>query len=119
MKKKKILAIDDNAAILNVMRIILKDNGYEIMTRLNTETLTKDIKKFMPDLIFLDVWLRGENGIEIAKRLKADKNTAAISVVLISAAADVKKKLRESQADDFLAKPFEMTTLIETAKNYT
>ena len=118
MPKKKILIIDDNAAILDVLGIILEDDGFDVMTKLNGETLKKDIKRFMPDLIFLDVMLQGENGIEIAKNLKGHKETSDISIVLISASSNMKKKLSESKADDFLPKPFELKTLIEKAKKY-
>lgn len=116
--KKKILAIDDNEAILDALGIILEDKGYDVLTRLNAHGLKKDIQSFTPDLIFLDVWLKGEDGMQIARKLKEDKLTTDISIILISAASHVEKNFKKSKADDFIAKPFELEDLIKKVQMY-
>lgn len=117
--KKKILAIDDNEAILDALKVILEDNNYDVVTRPNAHSLKKVIQKFTPDLIFLDVWLKGEDGIEIAKELKENDKTSDISIVLLSAVSHIEKKLSESKADSFIAKPFELEDILKKAKRYT
>jgi DNA-binding response OmpR family regulator len=116
--KKKILVVDDNDAILETVGIILEENGYDVLTRSDAHALKRDIQKFTPDLIFLDVWLKGQDGIRIAKELKENKKTCEIPIVMISAASHIEKRLSESKADDFIAKPFELADLVKKARIY-
>lgn len=113
---KKILIIDDDLAILDVLRVILQDEGFEIATISESLGTTSKIKKFTPDLILLDYWLPGLNGGKLARTLRQKKETSKIPIVMISANHISLSKVHEMGADDFLAKPFDIIDLINVVK---
>ena len=106
---KKILIIDDEVDILNVVELILKSNGYEVFTHPNGLHVTEIVKRHNPDLILLDVQLSGLSGTHICRELKKTTN---IPVVLFSAHADLKKTYHECNADAFISKPFDIPDLL-------
>lgn len=116
---KKIFIVDDDEGILEVMRIILEDKGYLVMTVANAVGLENKIKKHLPDLIFLDIWMSGMDGREIAKKLKLQKETKNIPIIVITALNDGKKIAKEASADGFLAKPFNIDDLVVMVEKYT
>lgn len=108
---KKILVADDDPAICDAVCMILEEEGYDVDTTVNGETVLK-IKKDMPDLVLLDIWMSGIDGREVAKKLKNNKETKEIPIIMISASRDVEKSAKDAGANDFLAKPFEMDDLL-------
>src|SRR5258708_20145820 len=84
--KKKILVIDDCEAILDVVKITLEMEGYEVSTNL-TGACFQQIEHDPPDLILLDVLLSGEDGGEIGQRLKTEEQTRHIPGTPLSAHA--------------------------------
>jgi len=78
-----------------------------------------DMKDELPDLLLLDIWMSGEDGRDICKKLKHTDATKNIPVIMISASRDIKESALESGADDFLAKPFEMNELLEKIEKLT
>lgn len=117
MGNKKILVADDDAAIVDVMQLLLQEEGYDVITTLtadNVEELTGE----KPDMVLLDIWMSGVNGNEICKRIKANEATKNIPVVMFSANRDVKDIAMESGADDFIAKPFEINDLLNIVRKY-
>lgn len=118
-KSKKIFVVDDDEGILEVMRIILEDKGYLVTTVANAVGLEGEIKKQLPDLIFLDIWMSGLDGREIAKKLKLQKETKGIPIIVITALNDGKKITDEATADGFLAKPFNIEDLVNIVEGYT
>lgn len=72
---KRLLVIDDNAEILSAIKVILEINGYEVLTSGKGEDTRNDVIKYSPQLILLDVYLRGCNGVEICNELKSNKLT--------------------------------------------
>lgn len=117
MNKKKILVADDDPAILEVITLILEDAGYALTTSRNGETVKK-VQGELPDLILLDIWMSGINGSDICKHLKAKPTTKHIPIVMISANKDAKTIALEAGANDFLAKPFEITKLVSIVEKY-
>jgi CheY-like chemotaxis protein len=115
--KKKILVIDDSEAILDVVKITLELEGYEVSTSL-TVACFQQMEHDPPDLILLDVLLSGEDGRTICERLKGDEKTRNIPVILLSAHAGLGKAVDECGANDFLAKPFRLTDLRNIVKKY-
>ena len=109
--KKKILIIDDDQAILDAMSMMLEMEGYDVVTTPDGEHIQKKIKE-NPDLLFLDIWMSGVDGRDICKAIKAETATKNIPVVMISASREVAQSALESGADDFIAKPFQMTELL-------
>ncbi len=82
---KTVLIYDDEESILEVIMIILEEHGYKVYTFLNRETIFDEVKKYSPDLILMDIWMKGTNGHEISLALKNDSKTKSIPVILISA----------------------------------
>lgn len=115
---KKILVADDDPAILDSIKLILEEFGYEVDTTVDGETIYKMETEY-PDLLLLDIWMSGQDGREICKYLKKEAHTKHIPIIMISANRDTAMIAKEAGADDFLAKPFEMDELIQKVEQYT
>lgn len=114
----KILVADDDEDILDVISIILSDEGFDVSKADSPEQLSK-LDYDLPDLILLDIWLSGADGREICKELKTQKHTQHIPIVLMSANKDGKQIADVVGADAFIAKPFDIAELIATvSKKY-
>jgi len=114
---KKILAVDDDSDILDVIRIILEEEGYEVFTLANAKHVFDVVKENDPDLILLDVMLGGLDGRDICKALKAHDSFKQIPVVMISASHNLDNLLSSPGApNNFLAKPFDIDRLVEMVK---
>lgn len=108
----KILIVDDNPDVLQVMQLLLGSRGFEVdVTTKGEETFSKT-ENFHPSLIFLDVHLSGMDGREISKQLKTTQETKHIPVILFSANTIHGNSFSESLADDFIAKPFDIHDLV-------
>lgn len=114
---KKILVADDDPAILDCLQIILEDAAYTVETSSNGETIPK-IEKFKPDLILLDVWMSGEDGRNICRKLKSKALTKNIPIIMISATSYIEESTRLAGAEDFLPKPFHMNDLLTKVEQY-
>lgn len=118
--KKKILIIDDDQDILEPLSLLLEDDGYKIMTTPKGDMAYTKVIEFKPDLILLDLLLSGSDGRKICKKLKADKVTKNIPIIMMSAHPGAKVDAKASGADAFIAKPFEsglLAKLIEETLN--
>lgn len=112
-KSKKVLVVDDDNDILNVIRIILEDEGYEVSTLDNGREVLGEVASNMPDLILLDVMLCGMDGRDICKNLKSHALYKLIPVIMISASHNLQGLLEdEGSADGFISKPFDIDELI-------
>ena len=117
--KKKVLVAEDDKAILEVVKIILENEGYHILSTDNEETVHSLIAEHMPDMILLDIWLAGEDGGKIARNIKGKDATKNIPIVMISANNETEKISKEVGADDFLLKPFDIDDLLKIVEKYT
>lgn len=115
---KTILVVDDDEGILEGFTAMLESGGYVVQTANDATTLLRLAKNSSPDLIILDILLSGTDGRIICKKLKNQENTKHIPIIMISAAPNVKKSVKEAQADDYLSKPFEMEELFTIVKKY-
>jgi DNA-binding response OmpR family regulator len=105
---KKILVVDDDHSIVEVIQVILEGNGFNVRTNLDGHDLPKIINEYQPDLILLDIRLPGNRlGTEICKELK---QVYFIPIILFSAEHQVVYK--DCNADDFIQKPFEIRNLL-------
>ncbi|GCE05163.1 response regulator [Dictyobacter aurantiacus] len=107
-----ILVVDDDEGIVEVVQIVLEGEGYVVRTATNKDDL-QNIADDLPDLILLDVLLSGDDGREICRKLKSDKATRHIPVIMLSAHSDASKVADAGGADDFLEKPFDVDVLID------
>lgn len=113
----KILVVDDDRDILEVVSMLLRKNDYNVLTLSRGTYITDSIQKFLPDLILLDVALAGEDGRVICSRIKVSNETKHIPVILFSAHYDMVDNIRECLADGLITKPFEVPYLLEIIRN--
>jgi DNA-binding response OmpR family regulator len=114
----RVLIVDDNTDILWVVEIILKRYGFNVMTTLKGEEVLAKTKMFSPQLILLDVFLSGIDGIDVCNTLKATPETKDIPVIMISAHTNFKDIKKFCKADDFIAKPFDANELVKKINHY-
>jgi CheY-like chemotaxis protein len=114
---QKILVVDDDESILEVIQLVLEGEGYFVEASLNGGCF-QNIAEDLPSLILLDVQLSGEDGREICKRLKSDAKTAHVPVIMLTAHSDASELADKSGADDFLEKPFDVDVLIEIVEKH-
>lgn len=117
---RRILAVDDNEDILEIMKLILEDFGYEVTTLADGTLIFDVIDSAHPDLILLDVMLGNADGRELCKQIKLKKETHDIPVILVSASHQVAERLslNNGAPDDFLAKPFDINDLLEKVESH-
>jgi DNA-binding response OmpR family regulator len=118
MKKiihKKILVVDDDPDILDSLRLVLNQEGYDVQTTEKGDYVEKlhDNNGGLPALIILDVLLSGKDGRIICKKLKSRKDTKHIPIIIISAHPDAEVSALKVGANAFLAKPFDLLQLLE------
>ncbi len=116
-ERNRILVVDDDVDIRDILRTILEMDGYEVEGLDNGHTINDVIKTFQPKLILLDVMLGDMDGREICKLLKHAPETSAIPIVIISATHGL-NKVNESlcRADDYIAKPFDIHELLSVIR---
>lgn len=115
---KRILVVDDEPDILEFLRIILEEEGYAVVTSDNGEYLERLPNEGHPHLILMDVLLSGKDGREIVKSLKSQQETRNIPTIMFSAHPSAEETVRQAGADDFLAKPFNIDTLLAKIAYY-
>ncbi|HEK19081.1 response regulator [Mucilaginibacter sp.] len=109
---KRIMVADDDPGIVDAIEMMLEFEGYQVSSTVDGATVL-DMKENLPDLLLLDIWMSGEDGRDICRKLKSLPETKGIPIIMISASRDIETSARDSGADDFLAKPFEMDTLLK------
>ena len=114
----KILVIDDDKTMLEVVKIILDREGYVIETISEWTAVFGKIKEFKPNLIILDIFISGADGRTICKELKKSKTTIHIPVILFSATNRLEDYTKDSNAQGCLKKPFEPAELIDVVKRW-
>ncbi|MEW6041358.1 MAG: response regulator [Elusimicrobiota bacterium] len=115
---KKILVIDDEPAIAQLIKINLTEEGYEVETALSGTEGIEKVKSFKPDIITLDVMMPEMNGFQVMELLKKDPKTKDTPVIFISIVeGPQKEKGFHLGAVDFLSKPIEFGELFKSIKN--
>lgn len=111
---KKILIVEDNVLMVEVMTYILMNCGYDVISATNGNEVFNRIKNTHPDLIILDAILPGINGKEICQLIKFNKTTSNLPVIMCSGDDTIDEALKERGApDDILHKPFDINCLID------
>src|SRR3954462_15887332 len=103
-----VLVAEDETTILEFIAYNLKQAGHQPLRADNAEQALVLVANALPDLVLLDWMLPRLSGIELAKRLRADKRTRAIPIIMSTARAEEQVKLQglEIGADDYITKPF-------------
>lgn len=115
---KNILVIDDDPGIVDVIKIILEEKGFEVHTCTDSVQVLDLIKKVEPSLMLLDILMYGKNGVEIIKLLKDTEFAKDIPVIMISASEDTKIIAAKSGANGYIEKPFNIDDLVRIVKKH-
>jgi CheY-like chemotaxis protein len=112
---KKILVVDDEEDVVDVLRLVLGKKGYEVATATSGMDGLARAQSALPDLILLDIMMHQMDGWEVLKLLKLDERTGAIPVVILSARVEARDKIRGLQegAVDYVTKPFSVREILE------
>ena len=119
MKKTKIVVVEDEADILEVIDYNLSKEGFDVSSSTDGLEGLAFVQKEIPDLVLLDLMLPGMDGIEICRQLKADSATRSISIIMVTAKgeeSDIVLGLGIG-ADDYVLKPFRPRELIARVKS--
>ena len=110
----KILTVDDEPAVREMLRFILEQDGFLSEFAEDAAQAVSSIKKSRPDLILLDWMLPGMSGVELAERLKGKSDTKSIPIIMLTAKNEEGDKVRglDVGADDYVTKPFSARELL-------
>ncbi len=118
MSKKRILIFDDDTIILEVISIIFEDAGYEVRISETSHDIIEKVADFHPDVILMDNWIPNIGGVEATQMLKSHPEFKDIPVIYVTANNDISALAKEAGADDYIAKPFDLTVLEEKVAEY-
>jgi signal transduction histidine kinase len=112
-KKAKILVVDDEERNLRLMKAMLIPLGYDVILARDGREALEKVRKWPPDVIFLDIMMPGMDGFEVAKRLKEEEKTKIIPLVMVTVLRETQDRVKalEVGADDFLSKPVDKLEL--------
>ncbi|MFA5848015.1 MAG: response regulator, partial [Thermodesulfovibrionales bacterium] len=116
MLKPTVLIVDDEEGIRESLSGILEDEGYDILTAKSGEEAIKMLGESSPDLVFLDIWLTGMDGIQTLQEIKAIKPD--VPVIMISGHGNIELAVKAAKmgAYDFLEKPLSLEKVVLVAK---
>lgn len=109
---KKIVVIDDDVHTVEILALILKNSGYEVMCETDGKLAFLKIN-FLPDLIILDNSLGEEDGSLICSQLKQSQTLGTIPIIMVSATPEIEAVAFAAGANAFLPKPFSMQQLLK------
>lgn len=116
---KKILVVDDHPDLRMLVRMTLELDDFEVSEAVNAVAAMQSIRASPPDVVLLDIMMPGEyDGLELCRRIKADRSLMKISVILLTARGSQADQSagKLAGADHFLVKPFSPMQLIDTVR---
>ena len=115
----KVLIVDDNKENIDLVAYFLKPQNYQILTAYDGVEALEIVEREEPDIILLDIMLPKMDGFQVCERIKKDRKTQFIPIIMITALKELKDKIRslEVGADDFISKPFENVELLTRVKS--
>ncbi|KGG79752.1 response regulator transcription factor [Caloranaerobacter azorensis] len=115
---KKILIVDDEEHIIELIRFNLETNGYQVITANDGNEALKKIREEKPNLVILDLMLPSIDGIEICKILRKDEETEKLPIIMLTAKSEEIDMILglEIGADDYITKPFSVRELLARIK---
>ncbi|SHI67525.1 two-component system, OmpR family, alkaline phosphatase synthesis response regulator PhoP [Clostridium amylolyticum] len=114
----KILIVDDEEHILELLKFNLENAGFKVITASNGIEALEYLKNSLPKLILLDLMLPGMDGYDVCKEIRREKNLSNIPIIMITARSEELDKILglELGADDYITKPFSIRELIARVK---
>lgn len=116
MEPLKILVQDADADIRNVLKIILEEFQYQVLTRANCKDLTETIQSFKPHLVMLDFRFTGRESIEACIKIKLLYPN--LPVIALSCNSNIEKLFSINGFDNFISKPFDIDELLEVIRKH-
>jgi DNA-binding response OmpR family regulator len=118
-KPKRILCIEDEPEMIELMRLILSRKGYNVTGASGGQDGLEKMRREMPDLVLLDLMMPDMGGWEVYQQMKADENLKEVPVIIVTAKAQSIDKvlgLYIAKVDDYIAKPFNPSELIDSVE---
>ena len=117
MENQKILVVEDEISINDILTFALRKEGYEVRGVYKGEDAIEMVHTFKPDLVLLDIMLPGEDGFQVCREIRAEKD---IPILMVSARQEDIDKIRGLGlgADDYIVKPFSPTELVARVKSH-
>jgi DNA-binding NtrC family response regulator len=109
--EKKIIIFDDDEDILSICSYILEEQGWQVHTFTNCNTIAEKVSDILPGVILMDNWIPDEGGIMATQILKRDEKLKNIPVIYFSANSDIQSLAEHAGAESYLAKPFDLDDL--------
>ena len=114
----RILIVDDDKDLLTVVKSLLRKKGFEVFAYSDWDMAWEAIKVNEPQLILLDVFLKGIDGLDACKKIKSSSFTKHIPIIIFSSFPNIAETaIFEFGADDFIAKPFEVSEILKKIHN--
>ena len=120
MTKSRVLVVDDDPRLLQIVAMYLAIEGYEVITAHNGEDGLAEISTKRPDLVILDVMMPGMDGMEACRRIRGNPDTADIPVLMFSALSgdDDIERARTAGATNMISKPFNLVGLGTVVRSF-
>ncbi|MEO8542691.1 MAG: phosphate regulon transcriptional regulator PhoB [Betaproteobacteria bacterium] len=114
MRKPRILVVEDEPAIAELIAVNLRHNGFEPIWVADGEDAQREINALLPDAILLDWMLPGQSGITLARKWRADPRVKSVPILMLTARGDEPDKVAglDAGADDYITKPFSTQELL-------
>jgi two-component system phosphate regulon response regulator PhoB len=115
---QRILVVEDEPSIAELIAINLTHAGYEVEKAMQTDVAQNMMKEHLPNLIILDWMLPGKSGVQFAKELRSNDRTRGLPILMLTAKSEEADKVMglDSGADDYVTKPFSPKELIARVK---
>jgi CheY-like chemotaxis protein len=111
---KKILIVDDNKFIIEVMTYILNNSGYDVVALTNGDKVLDHIKTDQPDLVILDMMLPDADGREICRDIKDNDDLKNLPVIICTGSSELELSMNQpGSPNDVLYKPFDVDSLVD------
>ena len=118
MSKLKVLVAEDDPTMVNLLKTLLKMEGFQVIAPAADQDVLKAVRDHCPDILLMDVHLSNQNGLEILDSIRKSKDGCDARIIMISG-FDVKDECLKRGADGFLLKPFMPDDLIQMIKGNT
>jgi two-component system alkaline phosphatase synthesis response regulator PhoP len=120
MSPKKILIVDDEVDLVETVRFPLEMEGYTVLVSNDGEDALNKARREKPHLILLDLMLPKLDGYKVCRLLKFDEKYKHIPILMLTAKIQEKDKImgKETGADEYITKPFDIDALLEKVKSY-
>ena len=117
MDRKKILVVDDELEFLNMIKLRLEANDYEVMTASDGKEALDKVKKHKPDAVLLDILLPGMNGLEVLKKIRHDNKNLPVFIITAFSSEERFELANKFSASGFIVKTEDLKKEVENITN--